>query len=218
MIVTATGRLLWPWLLLAIGGPARADAVLEPPEWSFTDAQRVSLQRREVWIDARPADAASPTTRFVRAAVRIDAPPARVFALMIDCAQALQFVPHLRRCERLARAADGSWDDIEHEVDYGWYLPGIHYTFRATYVPDRRVDFMALSGDLAINEGSWMLEPLDDGLATLVRYRVRLQPRMYVPKWLVRSSLERELPELLVALRTRSESDAVEIPARFAAP
>ncbi len=213
-----TGRLLWPWLLVAIGGHAWAEAVVEPPEWTFTEAQWAQLQRREVWIEAHPAAARTPSTRFVRAAVRIDAPPARVFALMIDCVQALEFVPHLRRCERHASAADGSWDDIEHEVDYGWFLPGIRYTFRATYVPDRRVDFRALSGDLAINEGSWMLEPLDDGLATLVRYRVLLQPRMYVPKWLVRSSLERELPGLMVALRTRSESDAVESPAKPAAP
>src|SRR3954452_3845710 len=85
-------------LAVATGAYA-ADFQLTPDE-----ARRA--QAREVVI--RSALDAGQRRGTVRAAIRIDAPPAVVFQVMMSCADAVQYVPHLRVCRVRDRARDGS--------------------------------------------------------------------------------------------------------------
>jgi hypothetical protein len=124
---------------------------------------------------------------------------------MTDCAQALEFVPHLELCRVLESARDGSWQLVEHAVDFSWYLPRIDYVFRAEYEPFHRIRFAHVRGDLRENRGVWELQPAGDGSATILTYRVHIVPRNFVPSWVVRSSLRRDLPLMLRALRARCE-------------
>lgn len=180
-------------------------------DWAFTDAQRTALERREILVDA---DVSREQNRGdVRAAVRIQAAAATIYAAMTDCRAALEFVPHLKHCVVLETAPDRSWQLIEHVADLGWYLPSTRYVFRAEYDPMRSVRFHHISGDLRENDGLWELVGADGGAATIVTYRVRIVPRFYVPQWLIRSSLKRELPALLDALRRHSESAVISAPA-----
>jgi uncharacterized membrane protein len=171
--------------------------------WKLTDEQRSALARGEILVladvSARQGD--------VLAAVQIRAPAERIFRTMTDCEQALQFVPHLELCRVLESAADDSWQLVEHAVDLSWYLPRIDYVFRAEYEPFRRIRFRHVRGDLLENEGVWELGTLGEGdrEATILTYRVRIVPRQFVPRWVVRSSLRRDLPLMLRALRDRCE-------------
>ena len=99
-------------------------------------------------------------------------PPAVVFRMMTRCADALQYVPHLRVC-RAARPAPPTTAGmlIEHEIDFGWYAPRIRYVFRADLVADRSIDFRQVSGDFKANEGIWEFEPGGIRRHTLLRYR-----------------------------------------------
>lgn len=170
------------------------------------DAER--LQRGEVIVKAAPA--AGETRGWVNAAVWIDAKAAAVWSVMTDCSSAPAFVPGLKRCEVLERAADGRWEVVEHEVKYSVLLPRMRYVFRATYRPSERIDFKHLRGDFERNEGSWELAPLAQGGGTLVKYSVFVEPRFYVPRWLIRRSLEDSLPQLMAALRERVMSMQVQ--------
>lgn len=192
---------MYAMLLLAAVGTARGD---ERDEWALAGPFRARLDAGEIVV---VADEAARTTGKgeVRAAVRIAASPRLVYAQMIDCAQALRYVPRLRLCRVLATAPDGLWQDFEHEVDYGWLLPALRYSFRAHYEPDRSVQFRALGGALRVNDGRWLVWPDAGGEATIVTYRVRIEPRFPVPRWLVTASLQRELPDLLGALRDHCE-------------
>jgi hypothetical protein len=142
----------------------------------------------------------------IRAAVQIDAPPELVFRTLTDCAQALRFVPHLKRCVVLGTAADRSWQEVEQIVDYGWLAPRAHYAFRAEYEGFERIRFSNLRGDFHENHGVWELRALEDGRQTLVTYRARIVPAFYVPRWMMRSMLKRDLPDLMRGLRARSEA------------
>ncbi len=175
--------------------------------WTLTPAQQAQLARGEIIVQSLPGtDPEGATT--IRAAAQIAASPAQVYAAMTDCAKALHYVPHLVLCRVSERTADGSQEVIEHRVD-AWFLPQMNYRFRARYVRDERIAFTSAGGDLLINDGVWALTPLCDGAATLVRYRVRLKPRIALPGWLVDRSLRRELPALLKALGGYlSEADA----------
>ena len=141
----------------------------------------------------------------VRAAVQVRAPPETVFRTLTDCSRALRFVPHLKRCAVVDTAPDESWQEVEHQIDYGWLAPRADYVFRATYERFTRIRFNHLRGDFRVNEGVWEFLPVDEGRSTLVTYQARLVPDFYVPRWMMRSMLKRDLPELMRGLRTQAE-------------
>lgn len=162
-------------------------------------------------VIVRAAPDARETRGWIHAAVWIDADPAAVWSVMTDCSAAPVFVPGLKRCEVLERAADGSWEVIEHEVKYNAILPRMHYVFRAAYRPPERIDFKHLRGDFKRNEGGWELARLAGSEGTLVKYSVFVDPPFYVPRWLMHMSLKDSLPELMVALRERVLSMSVRL-------
>jgi hypothetical protein len=52
-------------------------------------------------------------------------------------------------------------------------------------------------------KGSWYLQ--SDGDYTIAHYAVDLAPGFWVPRWIVRAALRRDLPKMLRALRARAE-------------
>ncbi len=89
-------------------------------------------------------------------------------------------------------------------MDYSWYAPRLTYEFRASYTYPSRVSIERVSGDLRVLRGSWELK--SDGDFTIAHYAVDLTPGFWVPRWLVRAALRRDLPKMLRALRARAES------------
>ena len=142
----------------------------------------------------------------VRAAIQIAVPPEQVFRTLTDCTQALKFVPHLKRCNVLDTAPDGTWQNVEQTVDYGWLAPRAEYVFHADYEHFQRIRFSHLRGDFHENHGTWEFHALNGGRTTLVTYQARVAPAFFVPRWLMRSMLKRDLPELMRGLRTRAEA------------
>ena len=137
------------------------------------------------------------------ASVRIHASREVVWSLITSCAEALHLVPGLVACQVIETAPDRSWQRIRHVMDYSWYAPKLTYDIRASYDRPSRVSIERISGDLRILRGSWALQ--SDGEETLAHYAVDLAPGFWVPHWIVRSALRRDLPKMLRALRTRAE-------------
>ena len=137
------------------------------------------------------------------ATVRIHAQREVVWSLITSCAEALRLVPGLIGCEVLETAPDRSWQRIRHVLDYSWYVPKLTYEIRASYEPPSRVSIERVSGDLRVLRGSWVLQ--SDGDDTIAHYKVALAPGFWVPHWIVRAALRRDLPKMLRALRARAE-------------
>ena len=138
------------------------------------------------------------------AMVLIPQPAEHIWKVMLDCERAPEFVPNMRRCEVVERADDGSWEVIEHEIKYRWFAPKTVYRFRAEYVPQQSVHFERVSGDLRHLEGDWGLFPLPvEADLVLVSYSVFIDPGVLIPDAIVRRALERDLPELMLALKNR---------------
>jgi len=174
-------------------------------EFTLTEDEARRVAARQVVVRA-DLDA-NQRRGTVRAAVRIEAPPAVVFQMMIRCGDALRYVPHLQKCQVRDQAPDESWLLVEHEIDYGWYAPRVNWVFRAELATDRRITFRQVSGDFKVNEGAWELEPTADGATTLLLYRAHIDPPGFVPSWLARSTFRRELPQMLTQLRQRCEAE-----------
>jgi hypothetical protein len=188
---------LAPVFVTPLGSAAEPSWVADP------DVQR-RLADREVVVETAAADPADQRGTF-RGAVLIRAGPEAIWAVMTDCRQTLRFVPGLKYCRRLGGAPDGSWEDIEQEISYAWYLPTVRYVCRAHYVRPHRIDFHRISGDLKRQEGTWMLTATPDGAATVVEYQMYLDPGFWIPQALVNRTLRKDVPAALAGLRERVE-------------
>jgi hypothetical protein len=154
-------------------------------------------------IDVAVALDAGEQSGSASATVRIHARREVIWSLITSCAEALRLVPGLVACDVMETAPDGSWQRIRHVLDYSWYVPKLTYEIRASYDRPSRVSIDRISGDLRILRGSWVLQ--SDGDYTIAHYAVDLAPGFWVPHWIVRAALRRDLPKMLRALRTRAE-------------
>lgn len=185
--------------------PPPARALAEESGWAASPQVQRRLMAGEIVVETPTAvDPERPRGR-ARAAVLIRARPEAIWRVLTDCRQMLLFVPGLKRCRRVAGAADGAWEDIEQEIRYAWYLPTVVTVLRADYDRPRRIDFHRVSGDLRQEQGTWMLEATADGSGTVVGYEMTLEPGFWVPQFLVERSLRRDLPAVLAGLRARVE-------------
>jgi Polyketide cyclase / dehydrase and lipid transport len=139
-----------------------------------------------------------------RATVRIHARREVVWSLITSCPESMAMVPGLEVCQVLETAPDRTWQRIRHVMNYSWYIPKVTYEIRALYDRPSRVSIERVAGDLRDLRGSWDLQ--SDGDYTIAHYSVELIPGFWVPQWLVRSALRRDLPKMLRALRTRAEA------------
>ena len=185
-------------LALGLAGPCLS------ADWALSETQLEHVQAGAVIAEADVAP--DRLAADIRAAVLVSATPEQVFRTLTDCAQALRFVPHLKRCAVLDTAPDGSWQNVEQQVDYGWLAPRAQYVFHADYERFERIRFSTLRGDFRENRGVWVFRPVKDGKATLVTYEARVAPAFYVPRWMMRNMLKRDLPDLMRGLRTHSEA------------
>ena len=138
-----------------------------------------------------------------KASVRIHARREVIWALITSCTEALHLVPGLVACDVKETAPDRSWQRIRHVLDYSWYVPKLTYEIRASYDQPSRVSIERISGDLRVLRGSWVLQT--DGDYSIAHYAVDLAPGFWVPRWIVRAALKRDLPQMLRALRSRAE-------------
>jgi ribosome-associated toxin RatA of RatAB toxin-antitoxin module len=192
---------------------ALALSLLEPvaagaqSTWVTDPAIQQRLAAGEVVVATSAIDPAHPRGR-VRAAVRIPAAPDAIWKIVTDCREALAFVPGLRHCRLVEGAADGSWQDVEHEVRYSWLLPTVRYVFRADYDRPHRINFHRISGDLKEEEGTWLFTPTADGVGTVVEYEVYVDPGFWIPQALVAPTVRRDARTVLTALRDCVAHDA----------
>ena len=173
-------------------------------ETALTPAEAQRVAARGIVIKA--ALDATQRRGTVRAAIRVDAPAHVVFRMMTRCEDAMQYVPHMRLCRVRDQAPDNTWQLVEHEIDFGWYAPRLRYVFRADLVADRSITFHQVSGDFKAYQGTWELQPAEDGSHTLLLYRAYIDPPAFIPNWLARSSFRREMPQMLTDLRRRCEA------------
>jgi ribosome-associated toxin RatA of RatAB toxin-antitoxin module len=200
----------WLPLLACVFALAAVPAICQSAEpgrsadWALSEPQ---LQRVESGAIIAEGDVAPDKPIVdVRAAIKIAAPPEKVFRTLTDCARALHFVPHLKRCTVLESAPDGHWQNVEQTVDYGLLIPRKSYVFHAEYETFTRIRFSNLRGDFRENRGVWTFRPLDDGRATVVTYEARVAPAFYAPRWMMRNMLKRDLPDLMRGLKTHAEA------------
>ncbi len=129
------------------------------------------------------------------------APAERIWGVIISCDYAMSWVDGLEYCEVLEDRGDYAL--IRQIVDKGWTTPTIDYTFETRRVPFQNMQLKLASGNLKVFQGSWEFITLPDGV--LLRHTLVLQPNFPVPRWLVRRTLSRDMPDMMLCLRGLAE-------------
>ncbi len=187
-------------LLLVIAAPCWA--VDPPPELSTAD--RAALRQGEVLVQAMHQDERGAA---MWAAIRIDASDQAIFNAIVECRRAPEYHENLKECRTLERHDD--YDVVRHAVKYLWFVPRQEYIFRADYQGYRQIRFKMLRGDLKQMEGGWDLFPLAEEDAEenrfIVRYFLHVRPGFLVPRWAVRRTMKKTLPQMLAVMKDLSE-------------
>ncbi len=166
-----------------------------------------TLRRHEPVITVAPVG--GPIDGEVRGEIEIAAPPSVVWDVLSECARAGEFMPNLRQCRILESGPGLDWDIREHRVaSWASFLPDLRSVFRSEYEPGRRIVFRGLDGDLAHFDGEWRIAPIEGGQSSRVTYEARVGFHALVPGFLVRRSLERDVPVFLKTIQAEAERRA----------
>ena len=130
----------------------------------------------------------------------IDAPPDRVFDVIIDYDRYAEFVSEVKEAKSANRR--GNEVDVHYGIDL---IKRIHYTLHHVEERPRSVRWTFLKGELMRdNHGSWTLEPTPDG-KTRATYTIEVGVGPLVPRSVVNALVDQSLPKLLEAFKKRSE-------------
>lgn len=143
-------------------------------------------------------------------AIDVDAPPERVLAVIADFPAYPEWAREVQGVSVLSEEGDGWADQVEFTLSSG--------VIKDTYVLDYDWDVhedgtgvvsweLVRSGVLRALTGSYTLEPLRDGAATRVTYRLEVDLVVPMLGMLRRRAEKTIVTTALSSLRTRAEAD-----------
>jgi ribosome-associated toxin RatA of RatAB toxin-antitoxin module len=135
-----------------------------------------------------------------RTEIEIDATPEQVMAVIVDFPAYSRFLPEIEESTVLS-AGDGTWD-VQFAVKI---VRRFQYTLRLVQESPTRMRWSMLEGSFKVNKGGWELIPLDDGERTRAVYTIDLQVGMFVPGNILRSLVERSLPDTVRRFKEEAE-------------
>ena len=134
--------------------------------------------------------------------VDIDAPIEQVWSTVVDFASYPQFLPDLGAVE-LRRAGPPTW-----EVAFALHIVrDLRYTLRLTSPEAWTLRWTLVEGAFQRNEGGWALQALGPN-RTRATYEIDVQVAMYVPGNVVRTLVDRSLPDTLARFKAEAERRA----------
>ncbi len=133
--------------------------------------------------------------------IEVDVSPRAVLAVIADFRSYPDFLPHVRST-RVVRQDDAGWE-VEFELNL---IRPVRYTLRLERQDPPGLRWSLVSGLFRSNDGSWVLESLDDGARTRATYSIDLQIGVFLPGSLVNTLVGKELPQMLQAFKARAES------------
>lgn len=123
-----------------------------------------------------------------------------------DCRYEMIYVKGLQECEVLQSGS--SHMVIRHRVRNSWYTPTLDFSFTADRTADGKGIAKLRDGNLKVLEGSWEVRPLEGEGASIVTHEIRVQPNFLAPRWLIRRTLLRDLPDMLACIRGLANASA----------
>lgn len=120
-----------------------------------------------------------------------------IWIILQGCGKAFIFVDGMEQCEILEKDDDSAL--IHQVVDTGLFAPQLDYSYESTNQAYSKMDFNLKEGNLRVLQGGWEFVDMDDGV--LATYDMRVRLGFPLPRFLVRMSLRRMIPDMLACIR-----------------
>lgn len=133
----------------------------------------------------------------VRANILIRTKVEDIRAILQGCGKAFIFVDGMEQCEILEQ--NDGYALIHQVVDTGFFAPQLDYSYESKNQPDSQMDFNLTEGNLRVLQGGWEFVEVDEGV--LATYNMRVRLGFPLPRFLVRMSLRRMIPDMLACIR-----------------
>jgi ribosome-associated toxin RatA of RatAB toxin-antitoxin module len=158
------------------------------------------LLRGEVNVENARTDESGGT---VRVQILMYSDLQKLWDYIASCERVFLYVDGLKTCEllKVEYTADTDVTTLRQSVKKSWVVPTISYTFKVRRQAYTQIDFTLVEGDLKIMEGGWRFEEMDEGEGLIVTHEIRVRPSFPVPRWLLRRSMRKDVPDMLVCLR-----------------
>ena len=140
---------------------------------------------------------------LLKAVGLVDAPPESVWRVIDDCSRYEKTMPRTYDSKEIERRGDHvvcraigdlpfPFSDLVTETE------AVH-----TAGPGKRYrrEWKQRSGDFALNQGVWTLEPWRDGTRTLATYEAQVEPKTALPDFILRLGSQVTLPAMIESLR-----------------
>ena len=174
-------------ILLLSAAPAFAESVPGPEKMS-------RLRSGEILHEYTRMDESGGA---IRAEIFIETGLEDIRAILQGCGEAFVFVDGMEQCEILERTDD--YTLIHQVVDTGLLAPTLSYSYESRNHSQTRMSFKLVDGNLRVLQGGWEFIDLEDGVH--VSYDMRVRPGFPLPRFLVRMSLRRMIPDMLACIR-----------------
>jgi len=124
-------------------------------------------------------------------------PAQAIWEVIVSCELAFAFVDGLERCEVVEDSGDRAL--VHQVVNQGWLVPTYDFVFESLRQHYRQIDVRLVEGNLRALDASWSFLEAPQG--TLVDYRVRIQPALPAPRFIVRRNVNKGMPGMLACIR-----------------
>jgi len=160
-----------------------------------------ALLKGDILVETVPV----PGSNIPRAVLHavIEAPPARIWAVVSDCSNYKKNMPRIAESQQLKREGDDVTcrivADMPFPLSNTTNISRAHHTV-ADGVYKR--EWKMVEGDYKSNEGSWVVAPLDPaGTRSLVVYTIHIVPTTPVPGFMMAMGTKQTLPGMIHGLR-----------------
>jgi hypothetical protein len=173
---------------------------LIPVAWSapnnLSEDDMARLEQGEVLLETihgdKPGGAARVTAMFYSEANA-------VWSIIGHCEYEFIYMRGLSLCEMLE--GDQFQMKMHHRLRNSWYTPALDYTFAAKRGTDNHGEAHLIEGNLKVLQGNWTITSVADNNSLIVVHEIRIQPKLPAPRWLIRRSLRKDLPDMLACIR-----------------
>ena len=126
-----------------------------------------------------------------------------VMAVITDFDAYTRFLPTIEDCD-VVRTSDNEWD-VRFTIRV---VKRLRYTLRLRQVSPLQIRWHLIEGAFKVNEGGWDLESIDEGTRTRAVYFIDLQVGMFVPSSIMRTLVDRSLPDTIGCFKQEAERRA----------
>jgi len=134
----------------------------------------------------------------------VKAKPEQVWQILTDYRHAVNVFPLLKKCEVLEN--HGSTKIAKHEIAPSGIPDTFEYILEVHETAPKLMEWRRISGDFKEVEGSWKLEPANNGKYTTVTYSSHVTGGFLMPQMIIKRQSHIDMPSTLLSLKKHAES------------